>query len=286
MRKIVSLLAVLLLFTAMAYAQNRTVTGKVRDEKGDPIPFATVAIKGTRTATAADANGNFSINLKEGSTLIVSSTGFDSREVSVQGNDVTVSLAGTARAIDEVIVTAGGIKAKRKEIGTANTVIKADALTAGKALNVAGGLQGKVAGMQINATNGGVNPSFRIVLRGQRSLTGNNQALLVVDNVIVPNDILGNINPDDVEDVVVLNGAGAAALYGSQASNGAVIVTTKKRKKRGNCHWFVSYFNKGVSCFFPKNSKTIWFRRYRLWCRCQRAAFIQLSREPILRTEV
>lgn len=100
-------------------------------------------------------------------------------------------------------------------------------------------MQGKVAGLMINGTGSGVNPNFRIILRGQRSLTGNNQALIVLDNVIVPNEVLGNLNPNDVEDVTVLNGAGAAALYGSQASNGAIIVTTKKEemvKLQLHCH--------------------------------------------------
>ncbi len=103
---------------------------------------------------------------------------------------------------------------KEKEIGTANTVIKSDLLIAGKSTNIAGGLQGKVAGLQISGTAGGVNPTFRLTLRGQRSLTGNNQALVVFDNVIVPNEVLGNLNPEDVDELVVLNGAGAAALYG------------------------------------------------------------------------
>ena len=92
---------------------------------------------------------------------------------------------------------------------------------AGKSTSIAGGLQGKVAGLQVSNTGGGINPNFRLVLRGQRSLTGNNEALLVLDNVIVPSSMLGNLNPEDVEDIVVLNGSGAAALYGSQASNGA-----------------------------------------------------------------
>jgi TonB-linked SusC/RagA family outer membrane protein len=256
MRKIVSLFSVLMLFCALAYGQARTVTGTVRDEKGNPIPFATITVKGTKSGTSADANGNFSIKVQGGNALVVSSTGFTAKEVSIQGQDkVSVSLAGTARLIDEVIVTAGGIKAKRKEIGTANSVIKAESLTAGKAVNVAGGLQGKVAGLQINATSGGVNPNFRVILRGQRSLTGNNQALLVLDNVIVPNEVLGNLNPDDVEDVVVLNGAGAAALYGSQASNGALIVTTKKGK-RGTTSIGVSQTTTVESvAFFPKIQK-------------------------------
>jgi len=132
--------------------------------------------------------------------------------------------------MDEVVVTAGGIQAKRKELGSASTTIKAASLVAGKSTSIAGGLQGKVAGLQVSNTSGGINPNFRLILRGQRSLTGNNEALLVLDNVIVPSTMLGNLNPEDVEDIQVLNGAGAAAVYGSQASNGALIVTTKKGK--------------------------------------------------------
>ncbi|MGZ3848225.1 MAG: SusC/RagA family TonB-linked outer membrane protein [Flavisolibacter sp.] len=253
MRKIVSLLTVLMLVCALAYAQTRMVTGKVVDEKGIPIPFATVTQKGTKNGTSADAEGNFNLDVKNGNTIVISSTGYQTRELSVQGqNHLRVQLSTASNMIDEVIVTAGGIKAKRKEIGTATSVIKSEALTAGQAVNVAGGLQGKVAGLQINSTSGGVNPNFRIILRGQRSLTGNNQALLVLDNVIVPNEILGNLNPDDVEDVTVLNGAGAAALYGSQASNGALIVTTKKGK-RGVTSIGVSHTSTVESvAFFPK----------------------------------
>jgi TonB-linked SusC/RagA family outer membrane protein len=253
MRKIVSLLAVLMLLGTLAFGQSRTITGQVRDEKGDPIPFATITVKGTKIGTSADANGNFSINLKNGTALIVSSTGFQQKEVSVEGQSrVSIQLSGTARAIDEVIVTAGGIKAKRKEIGTANSVIKAESITAGKPVNLAGGLQGKVAGMNVSATGSGVNPSFRVILRGQRSLTGNNQALLVLDNVVVPSEILGNLNPEDIEDVVVLNGAGAAALYGSQASNGALIVTTKKGKRGQTSINLAHTLTVQEVAFFPK----------------------------------
>jgi TonB-linked SusC/RagA family outer membrane protein len=247
---------VLMLFSAFAFAQNRTVSGKVLDEKGVPIPFATVTEKGTKNGTSADANGNFSLEVR-GNSLTISSTGFNSKDLNIQGKTfINVQLAAAANVIDEVIVTAGGIRARRKEIGTANSVIKAENLTAGQAVNVAGGLQGKVAGLQINATSGGVNPNFRVILRGQRSLTGNNQALLVLDNVIVPNEILGNLNPDDVEEVTVLNGAGAAALYGSQASNGALIVTTKKGKKGVNSIGLSHTTTVESVAFFPKIQKS------------------------------
>jgi TonB-linked SusC/RagA family outer membrane protein len=246
-----------MLFSAFAFAQNRTVSGKVLDEKGVPIPFATVTEKGTKNGTSADANGNFSLEVKNSNTLVISSTGFDTREVSIQGrNSVNVQLAAAANVIDEVIVTAGGVRTKRKEIGTATSVVKAETLTAGKAVNIAGGLQGKVAGLQINGTGGGVNPNFRVILRGQRSLTGNNQALLVLDNVIVPNEVLGNLNPDDVEEVSVLNGAGAAALYGSQASNGAIIVTTKKGKRGVNSIGLSQTTTVESVAFYPKMQKT------------------------------
>lgn len=233
MRKFASLLAVLMLLCTIALAQTRNVTGRVTDKNESPVAFATILIKGTKSAVSSDANGEFKINnLKAGAVLVITSTGFERTEVATDDlKTISVQLTGAVRTIDEVIVTAGGIKSKRKEVGTATTVIKGDQLIAGKSTNISGGLQGKVAGLQINATGSGVNPSYRLILRGQRSITGNNQALLVLDNVIVPNDVLGNLNPEDVEDVVVLNGAGAAALYGSQASNGAVIVTTKKGRR-------------------------------------------------------
>lgn len=232
MRKTLSLLAALVLCSVLAFAQTRTVKGKITDESGSPIPNASIVIKGTQTATVADADGNFTLNAKTGDVLVISAISYKSLTAKVQDNPfIAIKLSPSDDVMDEVIVTAGGVQAKRVEVGTSTTVVKSEELVAGKSPNIAGGLQGKVAGLQINATGGGVNPSFRVVLRGQRSLTGNNQALLVVDNVIVPNEILGNLNPEDVENIVVLNGGGAAALYGSQASNGAIIITTKKGHK-------------------------------------------------------
>lgn len=245
-----------MLFCFSAFAQPRSLAGRVTDNNGNPVAFATVSIKGKNTGVTSDANGRFTITVQPGAVLVITSTGFGSKEISTNGsNAVDVQLTESQRTMDEVIVTAGGIRSRRKEIGTANTVIKAEQLTAGKSTTVSGGLQGKVAGLQINATGGGVNPNYRLVLRGQRSITGNNQALLVLDNVIVPNDVLGNLNPEDVEDITVLNGAGAAALYGSQASNGAVIVTTKKGKKGTNSVTVSNTTTFQDVAFFPKIQK-------------------------------
>jgi TonB-linked SusC/RagA family outer membrane protein len=232
MRKFLSLFAVLGCLSFLASAQTKRISGKITDKLGAPVPNTTISIKGTQFATVADMDGNFTISVKPGDVLLVSSVTYKAVSIPVRDQaSISVVLDELNRAMDEVIVTAGGIKARRKEIGSANTVIKADKLTAGKATNIANALQGKVAGFMISGTGGGVNPSFRLTLRGQRSLTGNNQALIVLDNVVVPQGLLGNLNPEDVEEMVILNGAGAAALYGSQASNGAVVITTKKGKR-------------------------------------------------------
>ena len=256
MRKIVSLITMAVLCCTLAIAQPRPVSGKITAADGSPVEGATVTLKGAKYGTTTDAAGNFILHAKPGDVLIISALNFKMQQVLVpKGALPAIQLEGTQGLIDEVIVTAGGIKARRKELGTANTVIKAATLTAGKAVNVAGGLQGKVAGFQIDGTGSGVNPSYRLILRGQRSLTGNNQALIVLDNVIVPNFMLSNLNPEDVEEMVVLNGSGAAALYGSQASNGAVIVTTKKGR-RGVTQVTVSNTTTVESvAFFPKIQK-------------------------------
>ncbi|RYZ51584.1 MAG: SusC/RagA family TonB-linked outer membrane protein [Sphingobacteriales bacterium] len=256
MRKLTSLVLLLLCYAA-SFAQVRTVTGTVTDSKGNPVPFASLKFKNSAKGTSADAKGVFSLQVDKETSVTVSSTGYGSVDVSLAGvsGQIGVTLTETTGTMDEVIVTAGGVKAKRKELGTATTVVRGESITAGKTQNIANGLQGKVAGLQISGTGGGVNPSYRIVLRGQRSLTGNNQALIVLDNVVVPSTVLGNLNPEDVQDVVVLNGGGAAALYGSQASNGAIIITTKKGKVGVNSVVVSNTTTIEQVAFYPKIQK-------------------------------
>jgi TonB-linked SusC/RagA family outer membrane protein len=192
-----------------------------------------VVLKGTTNGTVSDANGNYKMTVPEGSgTLVFSFIGLKSQEVEIGSRAVIdVKMELDVTQLSEVVVTtAGGLQSRQREIGSAISVVSPATLTAGKAVNLAAGLQGKVAGFQINGTSSGVNPEYRLVLRGQRSMTGNNQALIVLDNVIVPNAVISNLNMNDVESISILQGAGAAAIYGSQASNGAVIITTKKGK--------------------------------------------------------
>lgn len=234
MKKLILSLFILCTLTVAVFAQERTITGTVTSsEDGLPIPGASVKVKEAQNVgITTGSDGKFLLKVPTNAkTLVITYIGFVTREIAISGNTFNISLESDSKALNEVVVTAGGQATSRKSLGTVTTTIKADQLVAAKPTNIASGLMGKVAGLQINATGGGTNPSFRIVLRGQRSLTGNNEALIVLDNIIVPNGILGNLNPEDIEDITTLNGASGAALYGSDASNGALIIRTKKGKR-------------------------------------------------------
>ncbi|MBB1645162.1 SusC/RagA family TonB-linked outer membrane protein [Sphingobacterium sp. UME9] len=218
------------ILTSVAFAQEKKVSGRVTGTNGEGLPGVTIVIQGTNQATQTDANGNYSINVPTGKILVFRSVGYSDKTITVaQGSSLyNIQLSGNESVLDEVVVTGAGLTASRRSIGAAQTTIKAEDLQQAKPTNIVTGLTGKVAGLTVQGVGSGVNPNYRVMLRGMRSLTGNNQALIVIDNVISPSSMLGNLNPDDVEDITVLNGSSAAALYGSQASNGALIIKTKK----------------------------------------------------------
>ena len=232
MRKIASLFTMFMLFSALAFGQNRTITGTVSNEKGEAVPGATIVIKGTRTGVSADNNGLFRILAKTGDILVASSSGMETSEVTVEAASTinfttkTLVLAGT-----EVVVTALGIKRQPKELGYAVAKVGGTELTQARTVNLQNGLTGKVSGLNIQTVNNGVFADTRITLRGIRSLTGNNQPLLVLDGVPMALGFINSINPNDIQDVTVLKGNTGAALYGQDGTNGAIIVTTKKGSK-------------------------------------------------------
>lgn len=225
--------SVLFLLVALPTMAQRVLTGKVTDPNGEPIPNASVMARGTRIGTVTGQDGSFTLTLPSGArALEISIIGYETQVVNIGAvNNYNISLVESGDELGEVVVTAGGILVKRRELGTVATSITPTQITQGKASNFAASLSGRVPGLQVNAVNGGLNPTYRLVLRGQRSITGDNQALLVLDNLIVPSSLLGNLNPEDIEDIQVLNGAAAAAAYGSDASNGAIVITTKKGRK-------------------------------------------------------
>lgn len=229
---------ILLCLTAMAtllsgplQAQDHTVSGVVTSEEdGSALPGVSVVLQGTTTGTVTDMEGSYSVSVPQsGGTLVFTFIGYASKEIEIgQQSVINVTMAMDVTALNEVVISAGGLVVERRELGNMTTTVKSQDIIQGKSPNPVAGLQGKVAGLLISAVSSGVNPNYRVVLRGQRSLLGNNQALLVLDNIPTPNSVFGNLNPEDIEDIQVLNGAGAAALYGSDASNGALIVTTKR----------------------------------------------------------
>lgn len=235
-------------FTAVA--QNSKVTGVVKDANGEPLIGATIMVKGTNRGTATDFDGNFSVNAPQGSTLVVSYIGSKPKEVKVTGSNLDIVMDDGSKALDEVVVTALGMKREKKALGYAVQDLKGDALTENRTTNIATSLNGKIAGMNISATSipGGSN---RIVIRGNNSISGNNMPLIVVDGVPFDNsqgvddvntnswgtgfddtgDGLSMLNPDDVESISVLKGPSATALYGSRGGNGVILVTTKQGKQ-------------------------------------------------------
>lgn len=232
MRKIASLFTMLMLISVLAFGQNRTITGTVTDETGAPLPGASVRIEGTRTGVAADNNGQFRILAKTGDVLVVSGAGLATTTFTVgAGNTVTISVTREVLTGTEVVVTAMGQSRQAKELGYATTKVKAAELTQAKAVNLQNGLTGKVSGLNVQTVNNGVFADTRITLRGIRSLTGNNQPMLILDGVPISLGYLNSINPNDITDVTILKSASATAIYGPDGANGALVVTTRRGSK-------------------------------------------------------
>lgn len=234
MRKFLALFAVLMLSGVLAIAQEHAVRGHVTGPDGNPVPGITVQVKGTNTATATNSNGQFTLTTSPDATLVFTGVGFEEQSIKI-GNrtSIDVNLASSSKRLNEVVVTALGIKRQARALGYGTQTVNNGELTLSKPVTIGEGLTGKVAGLQINTVNNGVDPGIRVVLRGYRHLNADNQALIVVDGVAVRSDFLSQINPNDVESVTVLKGASAAALYGVDATNGVLVVTTKKGSERG-----------------------------------------------------
>ena len=231
-----------------AFAQN--VTGVVSDAStGEPLPSVSVKEKGTSNAAITNFDGKYSIKAGTNAVLVFSSMGYASQEVSVTGSTLNVSLAISASKLDEVVVTALGISREKKSVGYAIQEVGGAEINKVKDANFMSSLSGKVAGVNIRQS-GTMGGSANVVVRGYKSLTGNNQALFVVDGIPISNQITnsgnqqtgrggydyGNaamdINPEDIDKVSVLKGAAATALYGARAANGVILITTKKGTKR------------------------------------------------------
>jgi len=242
MRTTKLLISTLLLFCCCltTWAQEKkVVTGTIKDERGTPLPGVTVIEKGTQNGAMTNAEGAFKVSVGPNATLVLSFIGYTQQEVPVNGQStVDVVLKEDKTNLNEVVVTALGLKREQRKLGYAVTELKGSEIAKTNSINPVAALQGKVAGVDISSAAGGPQAAPRIVLRGAKSLTGKDQPIFVVDGVIFENDesandvnfgnVLKNLNPDDYESVTVLKGAAATALYGSRALNGAILITTKK----------------------------------------------------------
>ena len=241
MRRFLFFLAMLLL-GAVAYAQTRPVTGRITDEKGAAVPFATITETGTQNVVQADANGAFTINAREGATLTVSATGHTAQTITPTGGTANLVLSRSGE-LQEVVVTALGIRRSEKALGYSVSKVDPDVLVQKSEPDVLKTMQGKVAGVDIRSSQGTPGAATRIQIRGNNSFFGNSQPLIIVDGTPYSNEQvttsnqtsggsayssgIANLDPNDIASMNVLKGSAAAAIYGSRASNGVIIITTK-----------------------------------------------------------
>ena len=224
------------------------VRGRITNEKGEPVPGATVAVKGSSKVVATNDNGEFELRgINQDATLVISSIGYEKQEFKINGQtDLSIHLKVGAAAMGELVVTALGISKEERKLTYAVTTVGGDQLNKARETNVALSLGGQVAGLTVHGANGGPGSSARILLRGMPSMNSGGSPLFIINGIPMDNtqrgaagewggsdngDGIGNINPDDIETMTVLKGQAASALYGTRATNGVIIITTKTSKK-------------------------------------------------------
>lgn len=264
----------LLLLVTLVSAQSRVIRGKiVSSQDQTAIPGVTVTVKGTNQATTTSTDGNFTLSVPARRvTLILSSVAFATREVAVgdEETDLSFELTPTTQQLNEVVVTALGVTKNKKNLTYSTQTVDTKDMTKARETNVANSLSGKIAGVDIVRSSQGVGSNVRVVLRGDRSFTGNSEAFVVIDGI--PGD-LGSVNPDDIASMNVLKGAAASAIYGSEAANGAIMITTKKGvagktsvsinsslqlDKAVNLHDFQNVYAQGSNGNYLKDAEATW----------------------------
>ena len=249
-KRLLVFLACLFLNLGMALAQIRVSGTVTSSDDGEPVVGASILVQGTKTGTVTDVDGNFQLTAPEGSELKVSYLGMKTKNVKAAAS-LKIVLQSDNRTLDDVVVTALGVSREKKALGYAVSEVKGSDLikSRGGVSNPVNALQGKVAGLQISSSSGSMGGSSKIIIRGASSLSGNSQPLFVVDGVPIEGtdynsnstargaggydygNLVQDINPDDIENISVLKGAAASALYGSRASNGVIMITTKRGQK-------------------------------------------------------
>jgi len=244
--KLKGILTLFLAFVVhISFAQDKAITGVVTDQDDLPLPGVNIVVEGTTNGTQTDFDGNYSISGSEGQTLLFSYIGQkEIRQTIGSANTINVQMQEDAQALEEVVVTAYGIKKEKRSVGYAVQEVKAEAITNSGASNVLDALSGKSSGVQITRSSGSAGGGSRILIRGATSMVGNNQALIIIDGVRSNNETLNaqgtgtagtaqsnrlmDLNSEDIENISVLKGAAATAVYGTAGSGGVLLITTKK----------------------------------------------------------
>lgn len=266
--KHLSLVMMLYFISVTSLFAQQSVTGRVTDQNGG-LPGVTITVVGTNRATQSTTDGSFTIQANRGERIRFSIVGYAPKEVEVNGPTLNVELEQDASNIDEVVVTAMGIKRAPRELGYSMSIVNAEELTKTGSPNFAGALYGKAPGVRISAAPGGATSGVNINIRGVNSITGNSQPLVIIDGVPVRQTSFNNsdywsdqrargngledLNPEDIESISILKGASAAALYGSEALNGVVLVTTKSGKgKQGFAIDFNATYTNDKIAYLPR----------------------------------
>jgi TonB-linked SusC/RagA family outer membrane protein len=247
---------------------DETIKGIVKDSVGQPLIGVNVSVKGTNKGTQTNVSGSFTVQANVGDVLVFTYIGYLKKEITVTNTaPLSIVLLADSKQLTEVVVTALGVKRSEKSLTYANQVVGGADLTNVKNDNVMNSLNGRVAGVDVSPSSSGVGGSVKVILRGSKSVAGTNSPLYVIDGVPITNtsnangqpnstyggspdggDGISNLNPDDIESITVLEGASAAALYGSQAANGVILVTTKKGKVgKASINFSSSYTNDAIS---------------------------------------
>ncbi len=245
MKKVLCFLLFMAFGTLAVFGQGRAVSGIVTSaEDGSPLPGVTVAAKGTTVGTITDASGNYRINVPEGiNVLIFSFVGLATQEANIgELSELAITMESDLLEIDEVVVTAMGIRKEKKALGYSVQEIDESQISGAKNMDVSKSLQGKIAGVNVKQSSGMPGATSHVTIRGNVSLTGDNQPLYVVDGMPIaadkafnenvgegtnPSSRIVDLNPEDIESITVLKGATAGAIYGLRASNGVILITTK-----------------------------------------------------------
>ncbi len=274
MKKAFTLFYILMFLSGMLWAQDRTITGTVLDEEGMTLPGVTVMIKGTTLGTTTNLDGEYTLSGVSAESIIVFSyIGFETQEIPVGNNStIDVRLNTSAQRLDEVVVTALGVKRQKREIGYSTEKLDGEIVLKSSSHNVLTAITGRSAGVQVTNSDGVEGGSTRITIRGNNNILGQNQPLIVVDGVPMENlpgldnigrgvdwgNALNNLNAFDIESYDILKGGAASALYGSKGANGVILITTKRGKKQNGIGVTYNFQHKVITPYRYRDVQNIY----------------------------